>query len=119
MHKNGNLEYFNNYFSSIANKTKRDISLSHKHFSDFFKNTFNISFFVIPTDKTETENVISPLDSTKSVEANSIPTKVFKFRKNDIFSQLSETLTISFSSGVFPSILKLLRLFLYIIRIPS
>ena len=40
-----------NYFSLIANKTKLNISFSHKHFSDFLKNRSNISFFVSPTDK--------------------------------------------------------------------
>ena len=50
---------FNNYFSSIANNTKRNISFSHKHFSDFLENRSNISFFVSPTDKKKIENVIS------------------------------------------------------------
>ena len=97
---------FNNYFSSIANNTKPNISFSHRHFSDFLKNRSNISFFVSPTDKKEIENVISSLDSHKSVGPNSIPTKVLKLLKNDISSQLSEIFNISFSSGVFPSILK-------------
>ena len=35
---------FNNYFSSIANKTKLNISFSHKHFSDFLKNRSNIFY---------------------------------------------------------------------------
>ena len=96
---------FNNYFSSIASKTKLNISFSHKHFSDFLKNRSNISFFVSPTDKTEIENVISSLDSNKSVGPNSIPTKILKLLKNDISSQLSEIFNISFSSVVFPSIL--------------
>ena len=91
---------FSNYFSSIATKTKL------KHFSDFLKNRSNISFFVSPTDKTEIEDVISSLDSNKSVGPNSIPTKILKLRKDDISSQLSEIFTTSFSSGVFPSILK-------------
>ena len=99
-------DIFNNYFSSIATKTKLNISFSHKHFSDFPKNRSNISFFVSPTDKTEIEDVISSLDSNRSVGPNSIPTKILKFRKDDISSQLSEIFTTSFSSGVFPSILK-------------
>ena len=99
-------DIFNNYFSSIATKRKLNISFSHKHFSDFPKNRSNISFFVSPTDKTEIEDVISSLDSNRSVGPNSIPTKILKFRKDDISSQLSEIFTTSFSSGVFPSILK-------------
>ena len=72
---------FHNYFSSIATKTKLNISYSHKHFSDFLKNRPNISFFVSPTDKAEIEDVISSLDSNKSVEPNSIPTKILKLLK--------------------------------------
>ena len=97
---------FNNYFSSIATKTKLNISFSHKHFPDFLKNRSNIYFFVSPTDKTEIEDVISSLDSNKSVGPNSIPTKILKLLKDDISSQLSETFNISFSSGFFPSVLK-------------
>ena len=100
---------FNNYFSSIASKTKLNVSFSHKHFSDFLKNRSSISFFISPSDKTEIENVISSLDSNKSVGPNSIPTKILKLLKNDISSQLSEIFNISFSSGVFPSILKIAK----------
>ena len=49
---------------------------------------------------------MSSLDSNKSVGPNSIPTKILKLLKNNISSQLSEIFNISFSSGVFPSILK-------------
>ena len=63
-------------------------------------------FFVSATDKTVVENVISSLDPNKSVEPNSIATKILKLHKNDISSQLSEIFNISFFSGVFPSILK-------------
>ena len=100
---------FNKYFYSIANKTKLNVLFSHKHFSDFLKNRSNISFFASPTDKTEIENIISSLDSNKSVGSNNIPTKVLKIFKNDTFSQLSEIFNISFSSGVFPSILKVAK----------
>ena len=85
---------------------KLNISFSHKHFSDFLKNRSNISFFVSTIDKTEIENVISSLDSNESVGPNPIPTKILKLLKNDISRQLSELCNISFSSGVFPSILK-------------
>ena len=100
---------FNNYFSSIANNAKHNISFSHKHFSDFLKNRSNISFFVSPTDQKEIENVISSLDSNKSVGPNSIPTKVLKLLKNETSSQLTEIFNISFSSGIFPSILKIAK----------
>ena len=97
---------FINYFSSIISKAKLNISFSRKPFSDFLKNRFDISFFVSPTDKAEIENVIPSLDSNKSVECNSIPTKILKILKTYISSQLSDIFNISFSSTVFPSRLK-------------
>ena len=110
---------FNNYFSSIASKTKLNISCSHKHFSDFLKNRSNISFFVSPTDKTEIQNVISSY-SNKSVGPYSIPTKILKLLKNDISSQLSEIFNISSYSGIFSSILKTAKVIPpYIRTIPS
>ena len=92
---------FNKYFYSIVNKTKLNLLFSHKNFSDFLKNRSNISFPASPTDKTEIENIISSLDSNKSVGSNNIPTKVLKLFKNDTFSQLSEIFNISFSSVFF------------------
>ena len=52
------------------------------------------------------------MDSNKSVGPNNIPTKVLKLLKNDVSSQLSEIFNISFSSGVFPSILKTAKVIL-------
>ena len=43
---------------------------------------------------------------TESVGSNSIPTKVLKLLKNKISSQFFKIFKISFSSGVFPLILK-------------
>ena len=75
-------------------------------FQIFLKIDIIFPFFVSPTDKKEIESVISSLDSNKLVGPNSIPTKILKLLKNDISSRLSEIFDISFSSGVFPSILK-------------
>ena len=97
---------FNNFFTSIAAKTKASIKYSHKHFSNFLKNRSDDSFFLSPTDKYEIINIISSLDPNKSTGPNSIPTKILKLLKNDISTQLSDIFNVSFSTGVFPSILK-------------
>ena len=76
---------FSNYFSSIAGKTKLNISFSHKNFSDFLKNISNASFFINPTGKTEKENIISSLDSNKSVGPNRIPIKILTLLKKMTF----------------------------------
>ena len=55
------------------------------------------------------QNIISSLDLNKPVGLNSIPTKILKLLKNDISSQLADILNISFSTGVFPTILKVAK----------
>ena len=51
-----------------------------------------------PVNKTEIEKIVVP---------NSIPTKILKLRSNNnVSNQLSELFNLSFSLGVFPSILK-------------
>ena len=97
---------FNNYFATIAEKTKENINPSHKHFSDFLKNRHHNSFFLSPTNKSEIQNVISSPNSNKSVGPNSIPIKKLKLLKNGISCQLADIFKISFSTGVFPTILK-------------
>ena len=99
--------FFNNFFTSVAAKTKESIKYSHKHFSNFLKNRSDDSFFLSPTDKYELINIISSLDPIKSTGPNSIPTKILKLLKNDISAQLSDIFNVSFSAGVFPTILKI------------
>ena len=97
---------FNNFFTSVAAKTKESIKYSHKHLSNFLKNRSDDSFFLSPTDKYEIINIISSLDPNKSTGPNSIPTKILKL---DISTQLSDIFNVSFSTGVFPTILKIAK----------
>ena len=100
---------FNNFFTSIAAKTKESIKYSNKHFSNFLKNRSDDSFFLSPTGKYEIINIISSLDPTKSTGPNSIPTKILKLLKNDISAQLSDIFNVSFSTEAFPTILKIAK----------
>ena len=100
---------FNNFFTFIAAKIKESIKYSHKHFSNFRKNRSDDSFFLSPTDKYEITNIISSFDPNKSTGPNSIPTKILKLLKNDISAQLPDIFNASFSTGVFPSIIKIAK----------
>ena len=57
-------------------------------------------------DFTEVSNIISPLNQNKSDVPNSIPIKILKLLNKDISDQLAILFNQSFSSGIFPSILK-------------
>ena len=52
---------------------------------------------------------MSSLDSYKSSGPNNIPVKILKLLKNDISQQLSDIFNMSFSTGQFPSVLKIAK----------
>ena len=62
-----------------------------------------------PTDRNEISLTISSLDSHKSSGRNSTPVKILKLLKNDISRQLSDIFNMSFSTGEFPSVLKIAK----------
>ena len=83
------------------------VTYSHKHFSSFLKHRSHDLFFLSLTDKYEIINIVSSLDSNRSIGPNTIPTKILRFLKNDISTQLSDIFNISFWTEVSPSILKI------------
>ena len=97
---------FNNYFTSIAEKTKSNIKFSPKRYTDYLSSTNTSTFFLTPTDKNEISFIVSSLDSHKSSGPNSILVKILKLLKNDISQQLSDIFNMSFLTGQFPSVLK-------------
>ena len=99
---------FNNYFTSIAEKTKSNIKFSPKHYTDYLSSTNTNTFFLTPTDKNEIAFIISSLDSHKSSGPN-YRRKFLKLLKNDISQQLSDIFNMPFLTGQFPSVLKIAK----------
>ena len=83
---------FNNYFTSIAEKTKSNIKYSPKHYTEYLSSTNTNTFFLTPTDENEISFIISSLDSLESSGPNSIPVKILKLLKNDISQQFRDIL---------------------------
>ena len=100
---------FNEYFSSIAEKTTANIKFSNKSFEDFLHHPNEESLFITSTDAREVNLIISSLNSDKSTGPNGLPTKILKLLKNEISTHLPDIFNLSFSSGVFPSILKIAK----------
>ena len=100
---------FNNFFTSITAKTKESIKYTHKNFFKFLKNRSDDSFFLSPTDKYKIITIISSLDPNKSTGPNNILRKILKLLKNDISTQFFDIFNVYFSTGVFPSILKIAK----------
>ena len=85
---------FNNYFSSIGEKTQSKTRFSNKNYTDYFHGENFDSFFSTPTDSQEVISAISSLSGNKSSGPNSISTQPV-----DIFN-------LSFSSGIYSTPLK-------------
>ena len=97
---------FNSYFSSIAETLQKKIHSSHIHFTRYLKNPNVNSLFISPTDNTEVYNLILNLKNGKASGPNSIPTIVLKQLNSEISIILGNLFNLSFSTGVFPNILK-------------
>ena len=99
---------FNDFFTTISSKLKNKIRPSETNISSYLHNANPNSFWIKPTDKTEVMN-ISSLNSSKSCGPNSIPTHVLKIIKELISSPLSELINLSFTTGIFPDMLKIAK----------
>ena len=91
---------FNNFFISIAAKTKASIKYSHKHFCNFLKKRSDNSFFLIPTDKYETINI---LKIAKVVPIHKKHSKLvyFNYRPISLLSNLENILDELMYSRIF------------------
>ena len=97
---------FNNYFAKVAINIQSSIRFSKKKYYDYLPLLNIESFFLTPTDSTEVSNIIFSLNQNKKDGPNSIPIKILNLLNKDISDQLAILFNQSFSSGIFPSILK-------------
>ena len=97
---------FNNSFTSVAESVHSKIKFSNKSFKNFLSSEINDSFSITSPNKEEIYKVISSLNSNKFCRLNSIPTKVLHLLQDQISNHLTTICNLSFSTRVFPSILK-------------
>ena len=97
---------FNIYFSTIGKTLQSKIHSSHVNFSRYLKNPNFHNFLISPTNNTEVSILISNMKNGKASGPNSIPTYVLKDLNGEISVILANFFNLSFSTGVFPVILK-------------
>ena len=97
---------FNNFFTSVAEIVYSKIKFSNKSFKNFLSSEISDSFLITSTNKEEIYKVISSLKSNKSCGPNSIPNKVLDLLQDQISNHLATIWNLSFSTGVFPAVLK-------------
>ena len=110
--KIGNI--FNDYFSTIAEKTKAKIKFSNKLNDEFLQHAKENSLFLKPASSNEIIYLISSLNESKSVGPNSPRTKILKLLKNDISLQMTIYLISLFLQESFLLNLNLLMLYQFI-----
>ena len=97
---------FNNFFTSIAETVQSKIKFSNKSFRSFLSTKNNDFFVITATNKGEICKIISSLNINKSCGPNSIPTKILHLVQDQISKNLATISNLSFSTGIFPTILK-------------
>ena len=97
---------FNNFFISIAETGQSKIKFSTKPVRSFLSTKNNDSFIITATNKEEICKIISSLNFNKSCGPDSIPTKILHLVQDQISKQLLTNCNLSFSTGIFPTILK-------------
>ena len=97
---------FNKFFTSVAEIVHSKIKFSNKSFKNFLSSKINDSFLITSTNKEEIYKITSTLNSNKSCGTNSVPTNVLNLLQDQISNNFATICKLSFSTGVFPAILK-------------
>ena len=100
-------EEFNKHYTSVAEKILEKRKFKGKSpFNSYLKNPNQKTLMIQPTTNEEIEDVISCLDTSKSVGPNSIPNQIIQEVKKSISTPLANIFNSSFSSGICPNFLK-------------
>ena len=69
------------------------------------------NMFLTPTTPDDIKVLIGNMKINKGVGSNSIPTKILKDYKSEFCKPLSVMINTSFTTGIFPSALKVVNIF--------
>ena len=98
---------FNDFFTSIAGEIQDTIHSAHTDHTKYLKTPNLQSIFISPTDGAEISTLIQKLNKNKASGPNSIPTQLLQILNEKISYVFSKLFNLSFSTGTFPTILKL------------
>ena len=101
---------FNNFSTSVAEAVQSKIKFLNKSFRSFLSTKSNDSFIITAENKEDIcKAVISSLNINKSCGPNSIPTKILHLVQNQISKHLATICNLYFSTEIFPTILKTVK----------
>jgi len=97
---------FNEFYGSIADKTKEKIPPTNKNFKDYLGNQNNNSIFLTPTTPLAINTLINETDEQKAYGPSSIPPKCLKLIAPSASTILSIIFNESLENGSYPECLK-------------
>ena len=100
---------FNNVFVNTAKKINENISRTGKSPLDYLSFQSESSFFISPASPEEIKVIINSLKIGKAVGPHSIPIYLLKIISEYIAVPLCDIVNESFSSGIFPDMMKLTK----------
>ena len=99
----------NEFFVNVGNDTAKSIHHNPKSPTEYLANGNSDSIFLSPVSPFEVNETILKLDSSKSIGPNSIPIKLLKILRPKVSHSLATMVNRSFSTGIFPSKLKIAK----------
>ena len=91
---------------TIASDIDSKIIHTNTNYKDHLKGSVLNSFFLKPATVKEVISVINEMKTSKSTGSNSISTHILKINSKIICKPLTYLINLSFSSGIFPDLLK-------------
>ena len=99
---------FNDHYTSVAERIlKKRKYPGNKTFYAYLKNPNPNTFMIKPTSPAEIEDIITSIDTTKSVGPNSIPNQLLQAIKKSISTPLANLFNNSFLNGRCPEFIKI------------
>ena len=100
---------FNNVFVNTAKKINENIPRTRKSPLDYLSFQNESSFFISPASPEEIKVIVNSLKIGKAVGPHSIPIYLLKILSEYIAVHLCDIVNESFSSGIFPDMMKLAK----------
>ena len=98
---------FNNFYGSIAEKTKQKIVNTNHTFHEYLQNPTRNSIYIAPTTTAEIGKIINSLNEAKASGPNSIPVNFLKII-NPTFSEIfSKLINECLELGIYPDCVKI------------
>ena len=97
------------FFVNVAGNVAKGIPETKKSPMNYLGTRNEHSFFMTPVIPMEVSDIISLLNTGKSIGPNSIPTRLLKILSLHICSPLSDIINDSFQSGMFPEKMQLAK----------